>query len=329
MAVTESWLKNMFEQSQLAMKNNVERQLGPVMASLREMRVNAATKTDLEIFKAEIRQEVDARFNQEAQGIKRESSKPDPFTRKDPWGAGAWDSYKPTGASSSGSAQPDQGSTSQIPVGKWRPDGATAKTAVGGTAATFQQQQQAAAGSDDFVPSQVYIRGWSNWGDTNGITKTRATEIWTNIKKQLTVEDERLVINWTVFDPIQRIAVHVMEQPGVATHIRGRIQQIVSDMGMQQDGKELQIVIQKTPQVKRMNGQLNDKQREIREFFEKQSTDIRPVWSDHSIKGPGGAVLGRFDGRGNWKWSGGNIEKALKVEEAKVKEFLAMQSTDF
>ena len=130
-------------------------------------------------------------------------------------------------------------------------------------------------------------------------------------------------------DPIQRIAVHVMEQPGVAVHIRGRLQQIVSDMGMQQDGKELQIVIQKTPQVRRMNGQLNDKQREIREFFEAPGPDIRPIWSDHSIKGPGGAVLGRFDGRGNWKWSGGNIEKALKVDEAKVKEFLAMQSTDF
>ena len=123
--------------------------------------------------------------------------------------------------------------------------------------------------------------------------------------------------------------MHVMEQPGVAIHIRGRIQQIVSDMGMQQDGKELQIVIQKTPQVSKMNGQLNDKQREIREFFETPGPDIRPIWSDHSIKGPGGAVLERFDGRGNWKWSGGNIEKALKVDEAKVKEFLAMQSTDF
>ena len=219
--------------------------------------------------------------------------------------------------------------TSQIPHGKWRPDGETAKAAVGEAAANFQQQQQTASGSGEFVPSQVFIRGWSNWGDTNGITKTRATEMWNDIKKHLSVEDQRLVINWTVFDPIQRIAIHVMEQPGVAIHIRGRIQQIVSDSGMQQDGKELQIVIQRPPLVRKMNGQLNDKQHEIKEFFGATSTEIRPVWSDHSIKGPGGAVLGRFDGRGNWKWSAANIEKALKVEEAKVKEFLAMQSTDF
>ena len=98
---------------------------------------------------------------------------------------------------------------------------------------------------------------------------------------------------------------------------------------MQQYGKELQIVIQKPPQIRKMNGQLNDKQREIKEFFDVTSTDIRPVWSDHSIKGPGGAVLGRFDGRGGWKWSGQNIEKSLKVGEAKVLEFLALQSTDF
>ena len=88
-------------------------------------------------------------------------------------------------------------------------------------------------------------------------------------------------------------------------------------------------MIQRPPLVRKMNGQLNDKQHEIKEFFGATSTEIRPVWSDHSIKGPGGAVLGRFDGRGNWKWSAANIEKALKVEEAKVKEFLAMQSTDF
>ena len=110
---------------------------------------------------------------------------------------------------------------------------------------------------------------------------------------------------------------------------RAIIQKAVSEMGMQQDGKELQIVIQKPPQIRKMNGQLNEKQREINEFFDTTSTDIRPVWSDHSIKGPGGAVLGRFDGRGGWKWSGQNIEKSLKVGEAKVLEFLALQSTDF
>ena len=198
LSVDGAWLKTMFEQSQVAINNSVENQLGPVMASLREMRVNAATKSDLELFKAEVRQEVDARLKHEAQGLKRESSKTDPFTRRDPWVPGAWDKYKPTGASSSGSEQQDQGSTSQIPVGKWRPDGAKAKAAVGESAATFQQQQQAAAGSTDFVPSQVFIRGWSNWGDTNGITKTRATEIWIDIKKQLAVEDQRLVINGTV-----------------------------------------------------------------------------------------------------------------------------------
>jgi hypothetical protein len=40
-------------------------------------------------------------------------------------------------------------------------------------------------------------------------------------------------------------------------------------------------------------------------------------------------VLGRFsDGRA-WKWAGANIIKSLKVDEAKVKEFLDMQTPDW
>lgn len=103
-------LERMFESSQLAVSRSVEIQLGPVMTSLREMRVNAATKSDLEIFEQEIRQEVEARLNQEAQGIKRENPKTDPFTIKDPWPTkgGAWGNYQPTSASSSGPAHPDQ-----------------------------------------------------------------------------------------------------------------------------------------------------------------------------------------------------------------------------
>ena len=220
LAVGQAWLNKMFESSQLALNRNIENQMGPMMAALREMRVNVAMKSDLEIFKMEIRQEVDARLSKEAQGKTKESAKTDPFTKQDPWKPGAWDKYQATGASSSGPAHADQGGTSQIPHGKWHPDGETAKTAVGAAAGNFQQQQQVASGSSEFVPSQVFIRGWSNWGDTNGISKTRAAEIWNNIKKQLSADDERLVINWTVFDPIQRIAIHVMELPGVATHTR-------------------------------------------------------------------------------------------------------------
>ena len=269
----------------------------------------------------------DARFS------KKDGDKVDPWAKQDPWRAeSAWEAYtlnQATSASSSGQAQAGQGGTSQIPRGKWHPEGESAKTAVGAAAEKFQQQQHAASGSSEFVPSQVFIRGWSNWGDTNGITKCRAAETWNHIKKELSQDVERLIINFTASEPIQRIAIHVMEVPGAAIHVRDKTQQAVSKLGLQQDGKELQIVIQKPPQVRKMNGQLNDKQREIKEFFGKTSDDIRPVWSDHSIKGPGGVVLGRFDSRGGWKSSDHNIEKALKVEEARVAEFMALQSTDW
>jgi hypothetical protein len=144
----------------------------------------------------------------------------------------------------------------------------------------------------------------------------------------LGVEVERLIVNCTIFDRIHRIAVHVMEAPGVATRLRDLIQQVVSTHNMQEGGKDLQVVIQRPPEVRKINGELNDKQREIKEFFGKNSDDVRPVWNDHCVKGPGGAVLGRFDGRGAWKWSGQNIEKALKVDESKVQEFLALQTLD-
>ena len=183
-------------------------------------------------------------------------------------------------------------------------------------------------GSTDFVPTQVFVRGWSNFGDTDGITKGRATDIWNIIKADLTQDVERLIINFTVFDPIQRIAIHVMELPGVATHVRDSIQQVVSKLSLQRDGKDLQIVVQKPPLVRKMNGQMSDKQREIKEYF-KTGDEIRPAWSDHCIKGPGGAVLGRIDNQGFWKWSPQNIERALKVGAASVAEFIALQSTDW
>ena len=70
-----------------------------------------------------------------------------------------------------------------------------------------------------------------------------------------------------MYDPIQRVAIYVLERTGVATHVRDSIQQVVSKLSLQQDGKDLQIVVQKPPQVRKMNGQLSDKQREIKELF--------------------------------------------------------------
>jgi hypothetical protein len=179
------------------------------------------------------------------------------------------------------------------------------------------------------VPSQVFVRGWSNFGEQGGISKGRANEIVALIKKGLEVDVERLIINVTMYDPIQRIAIHVMETAGAAAHVRDKIQQVISRNNFQQEGKDLQVVIQKPPEIRRMNGELNDKQKDIKEFFNKTSEDVRPVWSDHSVKGPGGAVLGRFDGRGAWKWSAQNISKALKVSEERVAEFMSLQSLDW
>ena len=218
-----------------------------------------------------------------------------------------------------------QGDTSQALRGKWHPQGEMARAVVGGAADKFHQKQTAATGQSEYVTTQVFIRGWSNYGETGGITKARATEIWGAIKAELTQDVERLVTHITMFDPIQRIAIHVMERTGVAIHVRDSIQQAGSKLSLQQGDKDLQIVVQKPPEIRKMNGQLSDKQREIKEFF-KTGEDIRPVWSDHNIKGPGGAVLGRFDNNGVWKWSPKNIERALKVAESSVTDFLAGQS---
>ena len=337
LAVSEATLQRMMESNQLIMNKTIELTMAPMLNALKALQDNSVKKEDLRSFKEEMRQEVrqviDATLTKDAFTNKQVGNRVDPWAKKDPWIPGkGWDAYnlnQAAGASSSGPAQADQGATFQIPPGKWHPQGESAKTAVRGAAEKFQQQQHAATGSTDLVPSQVFIRGWSNWGDTNGISKSRAAEIWNLIKAELMMDVERLIINFTVFDPIQRIAIHVMELAGVAIHVRDKIQQAVSKLSLQQDGKDLQIVIQKPPQIRKMNGQLNDKQREINKFFRKTSDEIRPVWSDHNIKGPGGAVLGRFDNRGGWKWSGQNIERALKVEEASVAEFMALQSTDW
>ena len=127
LAVSQAWLNNMFESSQLALNRNIESQMAPMLTALREMRVNVAMKSDLELFKMEMRQEIDARLTKEAQGKTKERAKTDPFTKQDPWKPGAWDNYQATGASSSGPAHADQGGTSQIPHGKWHPDGEPAK----------------------------------------------------------------------------------------------------------------------------------------------------------------------------------------------------------
>jgi len=133
-----------------------------------------------------------------------------------------------------------------------------ARAAVGGAADKFYKKQTAATGPLEYVPTQVFIRGWSNYGENGGITKARAVEIWGAIKKELTQDVERLITHFTVFDPIQRIAIHVMEKTGVAVHVRDSIQQAASKLSLQQDGKDLQIVVQKPPEVRKMNGQLSE-----------------------------------------------------------------------
>jgi hypothetical protein len=271
----------------------------------------------------------------DAQWAKATAEKEDPFLRLDPWRLsegflGTWNANQAVQSSSSNHTHADQGGTSQIPRGKWRPDGDKAKTAVGAAADKFHQQQQhMASSSSSWIPTQVFVRGWSNLGDAQGISKTRANEIMQQIKRELEPDGARLIISTIMFDPIQRIAIHVMETPGAAAHVRDKIQQVVSRKNLQQDGKDLQIVIQKPPEIRKINCELNEKHMEIKEFFVKTSDDIRPVWNDHCVKTPGGAVLGRFDGRGAWKWSGQNIAKALKVDEAKVAEFMALQSLDW
>ena len=275
---------------------------------------------------------IDATFVKEAAANRKSGKGVDPFVARDPWLGGqpweAWNAHQSSTASSSGSATTGQGDTSQALRGKWHPQGEMARAAVGGASDKFHQKQTAVAGHLEHVPAQVFIRGWSNFGENGGITKARTTEIWGAIRAELTQDVERLITHFTMFEPIQRIAIHVMERTGVATHVRDSIQQAVGKLSLQQDGKDLQIVIQKPPEVRKMSGQLSEKQMEIKEFC-KTGDEIRPVWSDHSLKGPGGVVLGRIDNNGIWKWSPKNIEKALKVSESSVTDFLAGQSLDW
>ena len=318
------------------MQKGIENSMAPMLAMLQTLQAVSIKKGSLKTFKNEVREEmkamIDAKFVKEAAANRQAGKGIDPFVTRDPWVGGqswdAWNSHQSSTVSSSGSATIGQGDTSQSLRGKWHPQGEMARTAVGGAADKFHQKQTAATEHLEHVPTQVFIRGWSYFGEAGGITKARAVVIWGVIKAELTQDVERLITHHTMFDPIQRISIHVMERIGVATHVRDSIQQVVSKLSLQQDGKDLQIVIQKPPEVRKRNGQLSDKQKEIKEFF-KAGDEIRPVWSDHSIKGPGGAVLGRFDNNGIWKWSLKNIERALKVSESSVTEFLAGQSLDW
>jgi hypothetical protein len=179
------------------------------------------------------------------------------------------------------------------------------------------------------LPTQVFVRGWSVFGETTAITRERAYEIIDQIKAQLEVETHRLIINCFVFEPIQRIVANVLEAPTVGTRVRDMIQQVLSANIIKAEGKDLQAVVQKSPDIRRRNGELAEKQKEITEYFSKGNDEVRPVWSGHCLKGPGGAVLGRFNDAGAWKWAPVNISKSLKVEEQKVKDFLDMQTTDW
>jgi hypothetical protein len=328
-------MKQIIAANELSMNKSLQSTLAPITEAIQSLRENTIQKADLLSFKQEWRKEMEDAFAAEAKKNKTADEQEDPFTTNDPWcqGGGAWghwNAYQSAQAGAANQSYVDQGGTSQIPGGKWKIDGEKAKGFAGAAAERFHQtQQQTSAASSSWIPSQVFVRGWSNWGETHGITKIRANEIMAEIKKDLEVEVQRLIINVTMFDPIQRIAVHVMETPGAAAHVRDKIQQVISNKGLQQSSKDLQVVIQKPPEDRRMNGELNDKQKDIREFFSAPQEDIRPVWSDHCVKGPGGAVLGRFDTRGAWKWSAKNIGTALKVSDAKVGELMALQSLDW
>jgi hypothetical protein len=102
-------------------------------------------------------------------------------------------------------------------------------------------------------------------------------------------------------------------------------QQVRSANNIKAEGKDLQAVVQKSPDIRRRNGELAEKQKETTEYFSKRKDEVRPVWSGLCLKGPGGAVLGRFNDAGAWK-APSNISKSLKVEEQTVKDFLDMQT---
>jgi hypothetical protein len=140
------------------------------------------------------------------------------------------------------------------------------------------------------------------------------------------VETHRLITHWFVFEPIQRIVVNVLEAPTVGTRVRDMIQQVRSANNIKAEGKDLQAVFQKSPDIRKRNVDLAEKPKETTEYFSKGKDEVRPVWSGHCLKGPGGAVLGRFNDAGAWKWAPSNISKSLKVEEQTVKDFLDMQT---
>ena len=240
--------------------------MAPMMEMLQTLKADSVKKEDLKTFKNEVREEmkamIDATFVKESAANRQAGKGVDPLVTRDPWTEGqawnAWNAHLSSTASSSGSAATGQGDTSQVLRGKWHPQGAMARAVVGGAAVKFYQKQTAATGPLEYVPTQVFIRGWSNYGENGGITKARAVEIWGAIKKELTQDVERLITHFTVFDPIQRIAIHVMEKTGVAVHVRDSIQQAASKLLLQQDGKDLQIVVQKPLEVRKMNGQLSE-----------------------------------------------------------------------
>jgi hypothetical protein len=269
-ALNEATLMKIVEMNQLAIHQNIETSMAPVLGAIKNLQQNSVQKSDLRKFKEEWRKEVEDAFAKDAQWSKASAEKEDPFLRHDPWRSseglwGTWSANQAAQSSSSEQAPADQGGTSQIPRGKWRPDGDKANTAVGAAADKFHQQQQhMASSSSSWIPSQVFVRGWSNWGDAQGISKTTANEILDHIKRELEPDVERLIINTTMFDPIQRIAIHVMETPGAAVHVRDKIQQVVSRKNLQQDWKDLQIVIQKPPEIRKMNGELNENIRKSR-----------------------------------------------------------------
>jgi hypothetical protein len=87
------------------------------------------------------------------------------------------------------------------------------------------------------------------------------------------METYRLIINWFVFEPIQRIVVNVLEAPTVGTRVRDMIQQVLSANIIKAEGRDLQAIVQKSPDIRRRSGELAEKQKEITSAKEKMRYD--------------------------------------------------------
>jgi hypothetical protein len=194
-------------------------------------------------FKAEWKREL-------AEAVKEQM---DPFIASDPWmkDRGAWGNWKPGGqTSSSGSSSlpssagnQGQEDTFQSSWNAWHAADDKGKAAIGAAVEQHQQMQHSLAKSainNDFIPTQVFVRGWSSFGDPSCISKEKANDIIDRIKAELNVETTRLINSWTMFEPIQRI----VGGPCCSKPCQDMIQQILSARSIKAEGKDLQAVVQ-------------------------------------------------------------------------------------